>query len=267
MCSEINTTALIAEMKRYLLWEKESYENWENIEIVIASNLSEAWIKARPQDQHKFDDTEFKQKVDCSNGKWLEKQTEGDKYKVILATKNVHSLCDLTKSLVHEIRHCLDYQNAVENLSFDEYDCGNEYYNNWSEFRAVYAHTRYEYFERCHSNISFTAKFNSLSQILGKSSADAVMGLMLSEDISDTLYYISRYIGASRAIRNINMEEQLEADCFNLWNMTPQYIIENYGYVFYIGNEWDALDSCELHGISKTYYNKLLDKIMETMSK
>lgn len=111
-------------MKRYLLWEKESYENWENIEIVIASNLSEAWIKARPQDQHKFDDTEFKQKVDCSNGKWLEKQTEGDKYKVILATKNVHSLCDLTKSLVHEIRHCLDYQNAVENLSFDEYDCG-----------------------------------------------------------------------------------------------------------------------------------------------
>ena len=79
-------------------------------------------------------------------------------------------------------------------------------------------------------------------------------------NLEDTLYYISRYIGASRAISNINMHESINAEVFHLWTMTPQYINENFGNVFYIGNEWDETEICELDARPKTYYYPNLEK-------
>ena len=136
---------VVSEFKRFLNWECQSFEGWENVDIFIADTLSEAWISARPFDAPKFADKRFKRMVDSANGKWLEKTTPTDTYKIILSTKYHSSVHSLTKSLVHEMRHCLDYQNAVKHLDFEDYHPGNQYFINWSEFRAVYSHTRYEF--------------------------------------------------------------------------------------------------------------------------
>lgn len=259
----ISKKQLLSELDRYLHWETQSFCGWENIEIFIAETLSEAWILARPKDKYKFEKESFKQMVDNANGKWLEKQDKNDTYKIILSTKHCRNIQYLTSVLVHEIRHCLDYQNAVESLSFQEYNPGNMYYNNWSEFRAVYSQTRYEYFNKCNTDLNSQAKFNTMSEILGQKTADSISGLMCpNNDLKDYLYYVSRYIGVSRAIRNISLEENIGTDVFGLWNMTPQYIIEQFGYVFYIGNEWDECKTCKLDATATTpYYNELINRI------
>ena len=253
--------AVVEEFKRFLKWESQSFDNWETVDIFIAETLSEAWLLARPYDAHKFLDENFKRMVDNANGKWLEKTNATDSYKIILSTKHCDSFQSLTKIFVHEMRHCLDYQNAVKHLHFEDYHPGNHYYNNWSEFRAVYSQTRYEFFSKYMDNMSNKEIFDILAEILGKNSADAITGLIRSSDnLEDTLYYISRYIGGSRAIRNINILESINAEVFHLWTMTPQYIIEKFGNIFYIGNEWDETEVCELEATPKTYYYSALVK-------
>ena len=55
----------------------------------------------------------------------------------------------------------------------------------------------------------------------------------------------------------------LDAEVFHLWTMTPQYIIEKFGYVFYVGNEWDDTQVCALNAVPKThYYNAMVDRII-----
>lgn len=255
MNSQINTMEVISEFKKFLNWENQTFDKWETVDIFMAETLSEAWILAQPYDAHKFLDKDFKRMVNGASGKWLEKTTPTDSYKIILSTKYCDSIQSLTKTFVHEMRHCLDYQNAVKDLPFKAYHPGNHYYNDWSEFRAVYSHTRYEFFSKYADNMSEKQVFDILAEILGRNSADATTGLIRSKNNpKDILYYISRYIGASRAIRNINMQESINAEVFHLWTMTPQYIIENFGYVFYIGNEWDETEICELDASPKTYY-------------
>jgi len=254
MNNQISKMEVISEFKRFLNWETQPFDNWETVDIIIAETLSEAWILARPYDRHKFLDKEFKRMVDSANGKWLEKSDPTDSYKIILSTRYCNSIQELVKILVHEMRHCLDYQNAVKQLSFDDYHLGNRYYNDWSEFRAVYSHTRYEFFSKYANNMSDKEIFDILAEISGKNSADSTTGLIRSaNNLRDTLYYLSRYIGASRAVRNINMQF-INAEVFRLWMLTPQYIIENFGFVFYIGNEWDETEVCELDAVPKTYY-------------
>lgn len=253
---------IFGEFEKFLLWEPQTFENWNNVKLFIAEKLSDAWILARPQDEYKFQDEEFKERVNSANGKWLEKVNEKDSYKIILSTNQSTSLQDLTKCFVHEMRHCLDYQKAVQHLPFSKYHSGNAYYNNWSEFKAVYAHTRYEYFSRHKCNATSNDIFNELAELLGKSVADSITGLMHSRNLHESMYYISRYLGASRAIRNINHQEKLNCSVFELWNLTPQYIIENFGCVFYIGNEWDDMSICGLDDTPKKYYyNELMEKM------
>lgn len=264
MNNQTQIMEVVTEFKRFLNWETQSFDNWETVDIFIADTLSEAWILARPYDEHKFLDKRFKKMVDSANGKWLEKTDPSDSYKIILSTKHYDCIQSLTKFFVHEMRHCLDYQNAVKHLPFEDYQAGNLYYNNWSEFRAVYSQTRYEFFSKSVDNMNDKEVFDTLSEILGRSSADATTGLLRSvNNLEDTLYYLSRYIGASRAIRNINIHN-IDAEVFHLWTLTPQYIIENFGYVFYIGNEWDRTEICELDAVPKTHYYPSLIKRLTT---
>jgi len=40
------------------------------------------------------------------------------------------------------------------------------------------------------------------------------------------------------------------------------FVVKDFGYVFYIGNEWDKTDICELNASAKTYYyNVLVERI------
>lgn len=253
---------LISEFKRFLNWEQQSFEGWETVQVFISNTLSEAWILARPEDAYKFEDPAFKQFVDSANGKWLEKKSPNDPYKVIMSTKHFCSSSDMMEVFVHEMRHCLDYRNAVCDLPFAECHPGNRYYNNWSEFRAVYAQTRYAFFSRCVQTGREKDGFRCLAGILGEKTADCVAGIMRSQDdLHSTLYYISRYIGAARAVRDLNIQTGINEAVFHLWNMTPQYIIENYGYVFYIGNKWEAMHICGLDAVPDSYYSDLVAQI------
>lgn len=260
---------IISEFKNYLEWEKESFENWDSVEIFIADTLSEAWIMARPSDKHKFSDEEFKEMVDNANGKWLEKTDPSDSYKIILSTIHSHTVQDMTRRFVHEMRHCLDFQNAVKDLSFDEYHPGNLYYKLWSEFRAVYFDTRYEFFTRHNPNMDYGEVFDILAELLGKKSANSTIGLMRSEDdFHDTLYFLSRYIGASRAVRNLEIENSLDAEVFHHKIMTPYYIFDNFGDgFFYIGDDWDDTEVCELNAEPKSsYFDELLNRVSSRLN-
>ena len=116
---------LISEFKKFLDRERQSFEGWDTVEIFISDTLSEAWILARPEDTDKFEDPAFKRFVDSANGKWLEKKSPDDPYKVILSTKHVSSSSDMMETFVHEMRHCPDYRNAVRDLPFAECQPGD----------------------------------------------------------------------------------------------------------------------------------------------
>lgn len=241
------------------------FKGWEEIEVFLAPSLSEAWLQARPHDAIKFENISFKTYVDGASGKWLEKETASEPYKILLSTRYCHTDIELLNTFIHELRHCLDYQNAVKYLEFDQHHTGNDYYNNWSEFRSVMAEIRFNIFVASKNCTSNKELFDVLSGLQGQWNADCIEGLVRSDTLHDKLYYISRYIGASRAIRNLSTEYQLKSSAFQLWNMMPVYIYENFGNVFYIGNEWDNTPICLLNQIPYSYYYEdLLRKIRQS---
>lgn len=233
----VNAHLVKRKLKYFIEWESQSYENWKSIDDFVGDTLSDAWIMARPYDKDKFLDEDFKNMVDSANGKWLEKADSTDSYKIILSRKYARSIQALISCLVHELRHCLDYQNAVKFLTFDKYHLGNDYYNSCSEFKAVYSQIRYEFFVMSHNNDDKDG-FDILTELLGRYTADVMAGLLRAEIIIMIHCIFCRYLGASRAIRNISIEESIDSEIFYTWKMTPQYIIDHYGYVFYIRNEW-----------------------------
>lgn len=232
MCMVL-TESVRRKIEEYIAWENSlDFSGWETIDIFMDGKLSDAWIKARPEDAYKFEDPIFKKYVDSANGKWLEKQHLKDKYKIIVAlgldaVRTEDELCEI---ILHELRHCLDYQNAVKALTFKDYYSGNQYYNNWSEYRAVTVSIRYNFFLKNKSDRKDL--FKVLAEILGNWSADCVEGLIQSKEPEEKLYFLSRYIGASRAVRNLSMEYLSDARAFQLWSLTPTYITEKYGTFF-----------------------------------
>ena len=106
-------------------------------------------------------------------------------------------------------------------------------------------------------------EFLSLAEILGYHIADCVCGLMGSESDDEKMYFLSRYIGASRVVRNLNMERNLETSAFHLWALTPSYIEEKYGIrCFYVGSEWAEMDVCQTNTQPKAYYDMLHQVVM-----
>lgn len=251
--------------EEYLAWEQEfTFAGWGLVELYIADTLSEAWLTARPHDVQKFENKDFKRFVDSSNGKWLEKVSPTDTYKIILSTRYNNSISDLTQCFVHELRHCLDYQNTVGGWEFDKYVPGNEYYNSWSEFRATMADTRFEFFWKTKGIEETRGIFKALSELYGKKTADAIEGLMENQASETLLYNISRYLGADRAIKKLNDTMGVKAKCFYLWHLLPWYIEEQFGNVFYVANEWEMRKCCPLDGQPKEYYyDEMIQKIKE----
>lgn len=255
------TNSVKNKLKDYFSWETDfDFSGWEDIEMFFGETLVDAWIKARPNDIDKFNDSEFTDLVLSANGKWLEKQFEEDSYKIIVATNRFESVDEMCIVIAHELRHCLDYQNAVNGLNFENYEPGNTYYNNWSEFRAVSVSVRFDIFQKLQSGSKDF--FSTLASTLGCWSTDCVEGLMNANNYRDELYFISRYVGASRAIQNLNKKFSVGSTALYLWQMAPTYITENYGLVFYIGNEWSRMESCSLDVTpEENYYNDLLMKL------
>ena len=261
-----NKTVVINEIKKqFSIYTKlDNSFDWENLEIYIAENLVDAWLEARPYDLEKFNDSEFKELVSSASGKWLEKTCPTDKYKILLKASD--QIIELVSCFAHETRHCLDYQTAVKNLKFNEYRPGDIYYNDWSEFRAVMAGLRCKFF------LNFSLKKNSSEQRkdlymqYGLWSADCVDALINSEllkDGHDILYYLSRFSGASRALRNIAYENGIHSFSLQLWQLMPAHISEDYGHaLFYLANLWEDTNECALlnNNIPREF-NELLQRV------
>ena len=231
-------------------------------EVFVGNSLSEAWLKARPQDAYRFDNKDFQHDVDSSNGKWLEKQSSEDHYKIILSTKFLSSTDSVFSCFCHEAQHCSDYQNAVKDLPFEKQCAGDRQFTNWSEFRSVMTQIRSEFFLK-YNTASQNEMINYLSSCYGKWAVSSVEGLLNNQNNAKwILYYLSRFIGAARAIRNLSVERNLGVKAFHIWSLVPHNIDKLCNNTFYIANEFEEMEHCLLKGQPLAgCYQELINKL------
>lgn len=230
-----------------------SFDGYKQVEIYTGEELSDAWIIARPDETCKFTDETFKTFVNKATGKWLEKRKPEEPYRILLSCDSNDSIDDITKEYIHELRHVLDYGRATMSIEFSEQKPGGLYFRRYSEYNAEKAATRFmaKNWIATHKNLR---SFDCLAAVLGILSADAVHGVYFSDNVDDITYYVSRYLGAQRAIRNLS-EEVSPSVAFQLWNLTPFYFEDNYGSIFYLAEEWDDIAVCELDASSRRFDN------------
>lgn len=222
-------------------------QQWREVGVFLAPTLSQAWMLAKPDDTRMLHDERFKSRVDSANGKWLEPRTEREGVKVILAVRHEEADAELAGRLVHELTHACLWRDGSKHVPVENRHPGTEFFVDCSEFRAVYSQTRFMVLEEL-KQIDADEKgkvFKVLSSALGARSADAVAGIMAagwSGDLHGVRYFMARYVGASRAIRDIDLELDVHP-LFQLWHMTPSAVREVYHMAFYLGNEWS---DCEL---------------------
>ena len=205
------------------------------IKIYVAEKLSEAWIEAYPTYQSVFqEDQEFLEHVNYSNGKWLEPKNNSTHLCILLTDQESTKI---KYTLIHELRHCFDFiktWNAWKETGHDGIPPNSQEYSNWSEFNAVYTETVLRLFD-----IKTDDAFEALSSFLGYKGADCVAGILRNS--SDADYYISRYIGLHRAIRDLSTVI-CPAPVFHLWHMIPQAIDKIDSEAFYKANHYQGMD-------------------------
>ncbi len=243
-----------------------TYQGYKDVELHIGPTLADAWLKARPDEGSKFEDSQFLSRVNSANGKWLEPRKPDEPFKIILADDGF-CIEQLVKTYIHEMRHVLDYMKATADIPFSQRRPGNLFFRRYSEYNAEKYATRYW------AHIWLAARkmdspFTCLSAILGVLTADAVHGAMKAKDTSDVTYYIARYLGGQRAIRDVFSEYYYPDDVpswvFGLWHLTPQYFAENYGSIFYLSGEWDDLNICPLDA-SSWRFDALVERVRQSL--
>ena len=241
-------------LKNYLN-SHDDFSGWEEINIFYGDTLSDAWVSARPDESNKFEDDEFRAYVDSSNGKWLEKRTPDEQYKIILATDG-RTEQEVMSSAIHEIRHVLDYKNGTKDLRFSQYHPGTEYFTAYSEFNAV--RTQMIFDLECILPDDKYGRFRVMSEQLGYWTADSLHGILTSQESSSVQYFISRYLGAHSGIDHFN---DRISPVFHLWTLTPVEIIEQFGDIFYLGNEWEKMSCCSVEESGTQRWKDLLERI------
>ena len=262
----IESNNIIEYFERYLHTETpvviSSFDGYKKVEIYTGDTLSDAWISARPDEKGKFEDEEFKTFVNEANGKWLEKRNQEEPYKIILSCASSLSIEEITKTYIHELVHILDYSRATKDVVFSRTKPGGLYFRRYSEYNAEKVATRYMA-KNWISRYSNLHPFDCLAAVLGILSADAVHGAINSTTIEDVTYYIARYLGAQRAIRNLSMEI-VPSPAFHLWTLTPSHLSETYGSIFYLANEWDDIQTCDLDCTSNRFKD-LIDRVIASL--
>ncbi len=209
----------------------------QQISVYYAESLSDAWVKAYPYYQSIFlDDPEFKNFVDKANGKWLEPKDDRGKLCVLLSTKNTTSE-EMKYTLIHELRHCYDFIKSW-NVWLSKGNKGipptQAAFSKWSEFNATYTDTILRLVHTLH-----TDPFVKLTSYLGYRTADCVNGIL--KEPENTNYYLSRYSGVQRAIRDLSVKN-CPAPVFQLWHMTPEAILKNDSMIFYLATHYQKID-------------------------
>jgi len=246
-------TKLIKFLKDYIEWDNNSILVLDDdINLYIADTLPQAWLLARPYDKKKFENNNFYNMVNCTNGKWLEPTNSNEPYSVILASKN-YSFENILCTFAHELQHCMDYITSVEHFGENKENMYCDSFAHWSEFRAEFTRTRVNAYLNKNNLKNGKTAFKFFTEFLGYKTSDALVGLVKSDTADEKMYYISRYMGCQRAVRNLS-DIYCPNPVFQLWNLTPDFITDKYGYgFFYLENTWENIKVHDLYKHDKEY--------------
>ena len=156
------------------------------------------------------------------------------------------------------------YLTMTKNESLNGCEPHNEtsFYHDWLTFKIAY-NVRKAWFYLAIKDTENKEEIKDLFvEILGKANYRAVEDLFHTapEDFHEHGKIVMNYIGNTRAVRDLCMkyldnEHGLSNNwAFHLWHMTAQALIEEYGYIFYLGNEMGSLEYCPYDYTAKEYY-------------
>lgn len=244
---------LLNHLREYIEWDNNSILTLDyDIDLYISDTLPQAWLLARPYDEKKFENIDFYNMVNCANGKWLEPTNDSEGYSIILATKGIE-FENIIGNFAHEFQHCVDYISSVKKYGENRENMYCASFARWSEFRAEYTRTRVNAYLNKNKLKNEEMAFEYFTGFLGHKTADALAGLMRSDTADDKMYYISRYMGCQRAVRNLS-EIYSPHPVFQRWHLTPDFITDNYGYAFfYLENTWGKMNIHDLYKEDEKY--------------
>lgn len=153
---------------------------------------------------------------------------------------------------------------------------GNEtwYYKDWLLYKKSYNIRKAWFYATIQDEDDADEVVDLLINALGLANYHAVTTRInvSYEDYHTHVENVMEYVGNTRAVRDLSMK-YLDPKYgtqwqFHLWNMTPVSLTENYGFVFYLGNEMSQIDYCPYnYKAHEYYYKKLYTTLHENLEK
>lgn len=191
-------------------------------------------------------------------------RTFGEPADLVISKKD-----SLESAFVQLVRYLTRKRNDFKNnFSNDEL---SPYAKDWLTFKEEYnvVVAMFYYFDIRSDSEKI---FDFLISILGKANYRAVRDarVIKKSNVLELAESVFRYLGVTRAVRNLSikhLDETLGIQWeFHLWHMTPHDLVEDYGYIFYLGNEMDSLEWCPFSYVAKEYYyNDFYKKLYENL--
>ncbi len=148
------------------------------------------------------------------------------------------------------------------------------YYQDWLMYKCGYNIRKAWFYMTIQDENDLEEVTNALIDILGRANYHALLENMNTpnEDYQRHATNIMNYIGNTRAVRDLSMRyldpvigTQWQ---FHLWHMTPVTIIEDFGYVFYLGNELSSIKYCPYdYSAHEYYYSDFYQHICNNLDK
>ncbi|MDD7372038.1 MAG: hypothetical protein PUH04_10590 [Firmicutes bacterium] len=177
---------------------------------------------------------------------------------------------DTFESQLAQFVHYVTWKNNQYKNDFPE-DEQSPYARDWLSFKEEY-NVIISIFYSLDLLSDYEKIFDYLISTLGKANYRAVRDarLIKKSNVLDLAESVFRYIGVTRAVRNLS-KKYLDKNFgiqweFHLWHMTPNDLIKDYGYIFYLGNELDSLAWCPFSYVAKEYYyNDFYNRLYENL--
>ena len=156
------------------------------------------------------------------------------------------------------IAYLTEMQNNAMNGGISEKM--SRYCKDWLLFKKNYNIKKAWFYLNLKENKDLNEITDMLIRLLGVANYHAVMDCLYTDstEYNDQAANIMVYLGNTRAIRDLSMrylDPVLGTQWqFHLWHMTPTTITDNYGYIFYLGNELSSLSYCPFDYRAKQYY-------------
>lgn len=157
----------------------------------------------------------------------------------------------------------IGYLTKIKSRIFNQHrpeDSQGLYYSDWLAFKINYNAMKAEFYRKISNPWDADKVISFLSGWLGRENYNVVMTDMCvgAEKYRSRINHIFMYLGTARAIRDLTIKylDNTYASCwaFHLWNLTPTYLTDKYGYIFYLGNELSSLEDCPYDYVPREYY-------------